>query len=94
MNAKELVPYNIKRLIEINGSSQTELAHAIDREILTVHHYTKGLRFPKPENMDAICEFFKIPLTELFREKAAPDPVEKALETLAINLGYEIKKKS
>lgn len=94
MEARELVVYNLNRLMKKHGVSQAELARAIDREVLTIHHYTKGSRFPKPENMDAICRFFKIPLTELFKEKDVVISSAEAVEVLARSIGYEIKKKN
>lgn len=94
MGAKEVVAYNINRLIEERGVTQADVARAIDKEVQTVHLYTKAKRFPKPENMDAICDFFKVPLTELFKDKDSSISPERALEALAVNMGYEISKKN
>jgi transcriptional regulator with XRE-family HTH domain len=95
MNAKQLVIYNINRLIEENKSSQAELARVMNVETLTVHNYTKGHRFPKPESMDAICRHFKVPITELFKEPLMPEiSTEDAIKALAKSLGYEIIKKN
>lgn len=94
MGAKEVVAFNINRLIEEHGVSQADLARAIEKEVLTVHLYTKGKRFPRPEQLDAICRFFNIPLTDLFKEideKVSPDV---ALGILAESMGYQINKKS
>lgn len=93
MGAKEIVAYNISRLIEERGVSQSELARAIGKEVLSVHLYTKAKRFPKPENMDAICDFFKISLTELFKTKDDVISPDAALKAIAGNMGYEIVKK-
>lgn len=95
MSAKRVVASNIIRLIKENNSSQAALASAIGLEPLAIHLYTKEKRFPKPENMDAICEFFKVPLSELFREENKEALTnEEALNGLANNLGYSLIKKS
>lgn len=94
MKAKEVISYNINRLLRERGVTQAELSRAIDKEPLTIHHYTKGIRFPKPDSMDAICDYFKIPLSELFRQKDEVLSPEESLRSLAKSMGFEITKKN
>jgi transcriptional regulator with XRE-family HTH domain len=94
MKAKEVMSYNINKLLRERGVSQAELARAINKEPLTIHHYVKGIRFPKPDNIDAICDYFKIPIMELFRQKEEVLTTIEAFRALAKSLGLKIDDKN
>lgn len=72
---KEIMASNIARLIKERGITQAGLARELNLETLTIHHYTTGHRFPKPENIDAICAYFKISYSDLVRHEEAPVPI-------------------
>lgn len=65
MNLEEIVSRNIKRLLEEQDKTQTDLAKFLNVSSTTVNNYVKGYNVPRMDKIDSICKFFGVNRSEL-----------------------------
>lgn len=61
----KIVSDNLNRLLEIKGTTQQELAEYVGVSQATISNWCKGVKMPRMDKIDKICEFFCINRSDL-----------------------------
>ena len=61
----EVIGANIRRMLEMSGKQQKDMAAFCGVSSSTASAWTKGQKTPRPDKMPKICEFFGCTLHEL-----------------------------
>lgn len=69
-SVSDIFYYNLNRLMEEHGYNQIEFSEAIGISPATINLYANGKRFPGPENIQRLSDFFKVPPSDLFKTPA------------------------
>ena len=67
MNARTIFTYNLKREMDRNNVSAKELSAGTGIPYTTILDWIKGNKMPRIDKLDLLADFFKIPLSDLFR---------------------------
>lgn len=65
----EVVGANIRRMLQLSGRQQKDLADFCGVSTSTASAWAKGQKIPRPTKMAKVCEFFGCTLSELMQEK-------------------------
>jgi len=76
----------LKRLRIKKGLTQAELAAALDIGKSTISMYEVGAREPDFESLEAIADFFNVPMVELLHEEGKPALTNKDERDIARDL--------
>lgn len=63
----DIFRYNLERLMEENGYTQTSLSEEMGVSMSTINMYVNQKRFPGPENIQRYAEFFRVSPSEFFK---------------------------
>lgn len=66
----DIFRYNLERLMEENGYTQTSLSEEMGVSMSTINMYVNQKRFPGPENIQRYAEFFRVSPSEFFKTPA------------------------
>ncbi|RHB18560.1 helix-turn-helix domain-containing protein [Eubacterium ventriosum] len=72
MSEKELNSIICKKInyyMDINGTTQMELANYMGVSQATISNWQKGIKTPRMSKIDKICEFFHIQRSDLMEDK-------------------------
>ena len=87
MSEKEIRDIICKKLnyyMQLNGTTQTELAEYMEVSTATVSNWCKGVKTPRMSKIDKICNFFHIQRSDLMEEKTdTTDLGNNQIRTLA-----------
>ena len=64
-----IIANNITRHLSRCGKSQVDLADYMNVSQATVSNWCKGVKLPRMDKIDKICEFFHIKRSELMQDK-------------------------
>lgn len=79
-NPADLFQYNLQRLREERGyDSGKDLAKAMGVAESSVSKYANGSHFPRPDNMQLFADFFRVPVSELFKTPAELEDEKRVL---------------
>lgn len=67
-----IIAGNISFHLERCGKSQTDLADYMNVSQATVSNWCKGIKLPRMDKIDKICEFFNIKRSELMNDRTEP----------------------
>lgn len=66
-NVADIFCYNLERLMEENGYTQTTLAEEMGISMSSINMYVNKKRFPGPENIQRYADFFRVSPAEFFK---------------------------
>lgn len=72
MSEKEIRDIICKKLnyyMQLNGTTQTELAEYMEVSTATVSNWCKGVKTPRMSKIDKLCEFFNIQRSDLMEDR-------------------------
>lgn len=100
INDKELtriIGENITRILKLRNRTQLELAEYIGASPATVSYWCNGLKSPRMNKIDMICDFLRVPRSAILEEQSGIIDSFTAQEKEIINayrLADEITKKN
>lgn len=68
----KIISDNLNRLMEIRGTTQSELAEYMGVSQATISNWCKGVKMPRMDKIDKICDFFHINRSDLMKEHNDP----------------------
>lgn len=69
----EIICKNLNYYMKLNDTTQTKLADYIGVSVATVSNWCKGIKTPRMNKVDKICEFFHIQRSDLLEAKEKKD---------------------
>lgn len=69
----EIICKNLNYYMKLNDTTQTKLAEYIGVSVATVSNWCKGIKTPRMNKVDKICEFFHIQRSDLLEDKEKKD---------------------
>lgn len=69
---KKMFSSRLRHYLEVNKMSQKELADRLGVGTTSVSNWCKGLKIPRMNKVDAICEIFHIGRTDLIKNRKEP----------------------
>ena len=76
MTTRSLLALNMKRLRDLRGYTQMDLAERVGCSTTLIGNIEIRKRFPSPENLDLIAEALEVPPADLFMESRSTTPSE------------------
>lgn len=67
---KKAFSKNLRFYTEINGKTQTDIVKDLGFNKSTVSTWFNGLKIPRMDKIDALCNYFKISRSDLIEEKS------------------------
>ena len=67
----KIIAENISSLLEKHGKTQMDLATFMNVSQATVSNWCKGLKLPRMDKIDRICDFFHVSRTQLMESQSA-----------------------
>lgn len=83
---KNIVSRNIKHLRSVKGVTQEAVAAAVGIDPVTFRYYEYGKRFPKPEILDRLAEYFGTPQSVFFQSEEALEEVAASIPSATSDL--------
>lgn len=68
----KIISDNLNRLMEIRGTTQSELAEYMGVSQATISNWCKGVKMPRMDKIDKLCDFFHINRSDLMQEYKDP----------------------
>lgn len=68
----KIISDNLNRLMEIRGTTQSELAEYMGVSQATISNWCKGVKMPRMDKIDKLCDFFHINRSDLMQEYIDP----------------------
>ena len=68
----KIISDNLNRLMEIRGTTQSELAEYMGVSQATISNWCKGVKMPRMDKIDKLCDFFHIIRSDLMQEYKDP----------------------
>ncbi len=65
---KTIFSRNLNKQLDMHGITQLELAKAIDVGTSSVSYWCKGIKIPRMDKIDAMCEYFGIKRSDLMED--------------------------
>lgn len=76
VDINERIGENLVKLLERKNKTQNDLADYMGVTQATVSNWCKGLKVPRMDKIDDICDFFNVPRTVLFGEEPTNSAVK------------------
>lgn len=70
MNNKNIFALNLKRYMELNGKTRTDISEALGISYFTVSDWVKGKTYPRMDKVERLAEYFGILKSDLIEEKS------------------------
>lgn len=86
----KIVSDNLNRLLEIKGTTQRELAEYVGVSQATISNWCKGVKMPRMDKIDKICEFFHINRSDLMSGDIENDIERYYLDDTAAEAAKEL----
>jgi transcriptional regulator with XRE-family HTH domain len=67
----QIIAENITKLLRLKNRTQLELAEYLGVTQATVSNWCTGVKMPRMDKIDKICEFFSVNRSELMTEKTS-----------------------
>lgn len=85
----EIIAQNITDLLESRGKTQFDLAEYMEVSQATISNWCNGIKMPRMDKIDRICEFFGVKRSQLM-EPGAHEPQSYYLDPDAAAFAQEI----
>jgi transcriptional regulator with XRE-family HTH domain len=69
MDNKNVFAYNLKRQMELNGKSRTDIAQALNISYFTVSDWVNGKKYPRMDKVEMLASYFGILKSDLIEVK-------------------------
>jgi transcriptional regulator with XRE-family HTH domain len=70
---REIFAKNLRHYMDINGKTQIDLINDLKLTRSAISTWYNGKRIPRPEQVDVLCEYFKIKRSDLMEESKEGD---------------------
>lgn len=71
---KQIMAKNLKKQLDRNGKTQTDLAKDLNIPETTVSNWTKGKTYPRIDKVQLMADYFKVTRSDLTEEKSEETP--------------------
>lgn len=71
----KLFSKNLNYYLDINSKTQLELSKFMGVSAATVSNWCKGIKLPRMDKVDMICEYFNINRSDLIQDKKNKEPI-------------------
>ncbi len=70
----KIITKKINYYMELNGTTQKELAEYMNVSQATISNWQKGIKTPRMSKIDKICSFFNIKRSDLMEDNSTEEP--------------------
>ena len=88
-DSMEIFANNLKRLTERSGKHGKDIAKAIGVTPSTYSYWISGKKYPRPEKISALAEFFHVQKSDLIEERSKKKIDPQTIEARIISVGID-----
>ena len=70
-NAREIFANNLQQLLDRNGKDQVDIVRDLNYKQPTVSDWVRGKKYPRPDKMEELADYFGVSMSDLTDEKPA-----------------------